>query len=152
VCVVVFLKMVEVINPMEQTSRKEADGCSGSEEFLVFMETGIHITCSKEPIIGLYRQQRNSGSKPSRSSQTWLIFPLQPSSHASFRMKYFSYFSSTLCRTIVLPISHVAVLMTLTEFCEKYLVTKLIIVKFSPFCCFGYSVGLVSHFLNPTSA
>jgi len=70
VCVVVFLKMVEVINLMKQTSRKEADCCSGSEEFLGFMETGIYITCSKEPIVGLYRGQRNSGSKPSRCSLT----------------------------------------------------------------------------------
>lgn len=37
--------------------------------------------------------------------------------------------------------------MTLAEFGEKLGVTKLIIVNFSPFCCFGYSVALVS----PTS-
>jgi len=34
--------------------------------------------------------------------------------------------------------------MTLAEFGETLVVTKLIIVNFSPFCCFGYSVALVS--------
>jgi hypothetical protein len=70
VCVVVFLKMVSVISSLEQISCREADGCSGSEEFLGFMETVIYITCSKEPIIGLYGEQRKSGSRPSHCNLT----------------------------------------------------------------------------------
>jgi len=53
---------------LEQTSPREADGCSDSEEFLGFMETGICIMCSKEPTFGLYEEQRKSRSKPSRCS------------------------------------------------------------------------------------
>lgn len=44
-CVVVFLKMVPVINSMEKASRRKADGCPGSEKFLGFMEIGSFVTC-----------------------------------------------------------------------------------------------------------